>query len=220
MDTLEWKEKDFDLNAALSRRRGPLVEVGGPTEVGYKMVPQEIIEKSGKQLFTSNLHVGRQITETVTGKKVEYVVPADFAADARKMPHADGSIGALFVSALNIAAISGAIQEASRILEKDGLLIWQGPRLEGIMLAEKLGLHLKAYEWKLQKGVLSHVPKNLDMSNIVSAHKTVAGIMSEKLGFTLRDDYNGIALSDGSNEMGSAQDIESIVPYYCIFQKN
>ena len=106
---MRWRgEESFTVEEALNNVRGPLIEAAGPTYGGFAFIDSS---KLRKRMYVSDLVPDRNV---------------DFAADATKMPFADNSVGSLFISCMPIDKRVQSLQEAERIIEDDGYLVWQG----------------------------------------------------------------------------------------------
>lgn len=124
--TESWKKNGFNVDEELMKRKGPFIEVAGPTFGGYEIVDMNNLHRD---VFVSNITPGVSICHHKTGKELGYIGdPVDFQADARKLPFANNSLGAIFISG-SMKIPSGLsndfMDEAKRTLEEGGLLIWQ-----------------------------------------------------------------------------------------------
>lgn len=143
--TEQWQEEDFDLGKELRVRKGPFVEIAGPTEDGYDRIDLNSLDR---KVFQSNVKNGSPIygpEPEENPKPIGYFGKVDFMADATKLPLADGKVGALFGSCLPREIRAKAIKEALRILEPGGFFVSQGFWAENIDLAQKLGFRVREY---------------------------------------------------------------------------
>lgn len=139
-------EDGFDVYKELANRRGPFVDVAGPTQGENKLVD---IIKIRRKLYTLNIEKGTKLFSTITGEFLGFRGIADIQSDARALPFGNESLGAVFCSCLgpipnakNIAIKSDrgltdqlrrdSLQEFVRVLESGGLLVWQGLRKQNI----------------------------------------------------------------------------------------
>jgi hypothetical protein len=137
-----WVREGFSVYRTINNLNGPLIELGGPTDEGYKQVD---LSKLDKRLFVSNLLPGFPYYDTKTGEFLGYRGKIDFQADATAIPIKNEGCGALFVSCLPVEIRKKILSEAYRVLEKGGLLIWQGGIDKDIEIAEKLGFEVMEY---------------------------------------------------------------------------
>ena len=214
-ENIGWRKPDFDLSSELSKRKGPFIEVAGPTLGGFDIVRPKDIKSADKPYFTSNITEGLE----TYGRKV---APVDFVADARHLPFTDESIGAVFASCLVADIRKEAIQEACRVLEPGGLLVWEGTFSDDIEVAEHSGFALVGYEWPLEKKVSQFLPPETDKADISSLQKKVLQIIQEKVSDSMRIDYD----RNSTGEAKIPQDIgkkvlfaHQITPRSCLFQK-
>ena len=156
--TIEWSKANFAIREALAQRRGPFVELAGPTHRGYQMIPSDFFDRERERIFVSNI-----TTNPPQGGEVQ------LAADAGQLPFADESLGAVLACELPRFVREPAITEASRALEEGGLLIWQGVLFEDIAIARNHGLELVAYTWRLPSKVATAL-RTADRSDIGSLH--------------------------------------------------
>lgn len=135
----EWSLEGFNVYKKIEALRGPLIEIAGPTEKGYRSLVD--IPRLKKRLYISN--VSPSVAKYTDRQPVELLGPVDFRTDATNVSLKDKSVGALFCSALgpigfvgqrdaaaDAAAINernllreGFIKEAEKVLEANGLLI-------------------------------------------------------------------------------------------------
>lgn len=140
--TLLSREPDFNIEEELEKVKGPYIEIGGPTATEYWFGLKLIDTKTlNKKVYVSNITPG-VIIHMENGKTKQYG-KVDFQADATKLPLKNNSIGALFASCLNGPIRADVLDEAYRVLEPDGLLLWQGGKQEDIEKAKSLGFVTK-----------------------------------------------------------------------------
>ncbi|MDP3888417.1 MAG: methyltransferase domain-containing protein [bacterium] len=113
----------FELYGALTQLSGPIIEVGGPTSYEPDLLLD--FNKLDKKLFVSNISPGLPIFDYDDGHFVGYIGKVDLVADAAKLPLADNKVGVLFASCLPPEIREGFFDEAERVLEPNGLLIYQ-----------------------------------------------------------------------------------------------
>lgn len=145
-----WKEENFDLELAINKTSGPIVEVAGPTEGENLLIDFNKVEKN---IYVSNIASSRDIIDLETEEFLGRVGRVDFRADATALSIASGKIGVLFASCLPIEAREQFVKESKRVLEIGGILIYQGIRTEDIETAENAGFRLVEYrKQKREKG--------------------------------------------------------------------
>lgn len=114
----------FDLQWALRSRKGAFIEVAGPTPQGYDFIDIKTLDRA---LHISNIKpLPFLCMGPEKGWSFVYEHKPNFLADARRLPFADLSLGAIFLSWPGGNLIEDFIKEADRTLESGGLLIWQG----------------------------------------------------------------------------------------------
>lgn len=148
----EKSANSFDVIAALNAVRGPFVEVGGPThdqwphEYQYRLVD---ISKLSKEIISTNIVPGVNVWEP-SEEDGEYTLtdylPADMQADGTKLPFKAASLGAVFASAVPTEIRPQVLQEAYRVLEPGGLLVWQHGVPEDGALCKKLGFSVLKHD--------------------------------------------------------------------------
>jgi hypothetical protein len=168
-----WAAQGFDVADAFKKLRGQIVEVGGPTLDGFKIVHQKILADSGKQYITTNINDGLYQMAGGTSEKVVKIKNVDVVADSRQLPFADGSLGAVFASCLPLGIRAETMLEARRVLEDDGLLVWQGTMKDDYEVAQRIGLELLAYEWEIPSRVQNALPQNLDLKDVYAVSEAV-----------------------------------------------
>jgi hypothetical protein len=129
-----WEAPGANLQDHLNTLSKPFIEFGGPTYDEYWAIegfqfPQKVL--------ISNIEPGLPMG---TGEKRRLVGAVDLQADINKMPLADSSTGAVFISALPIGEQGS--REAMRVLEPGGLLFLSSSSTEGLQDAEEAGFHL------------------------------------------------------------------------------
>lgn len=165
-ETIIYKDENFDVYDRLSEVKGPLIEVGGPTDNGYDLVDTS---KLDKKIYVSNLFPGAPYFEK--GKFIGYEGPVDFQADARDLPLKPESVGAIFLKALGevettkdeTPAVEKLAQqkklreetlaEAAKMLEPGGVLLMETvDELELIEKGEQNGLRLVEQRMSYSEG--------------------------------------------------------------------
>lgn len=109
-------DPEFDVSKAIEERKGPFVEIAGPTEDGFELVDVGILDK---KLIVTNIEPGLPLW-SLDGQKF-IVGHVDQQVDATNMPYKGGSIGIILCAALNLGEVF--FKEAKRVLEPGGLLI-------------------------------------------------------------------------------------------------
>jgi len=137
-----WVREGFSVIETIRNLNGPLVELAGPTDTGYALVD---LDKLDKRLFVSNLFPGPPRYDDETGKFLGYIGSVDFQADAMAIPIKNEGCGALFVSFLPFELGEKIFSEAYRVLQKGGLLIWQGGYNPNMKSAKELGFEVMEY---------------------------------------------------------------------------
>ncbi len=145
-----WEKKGFTLESELRNRQGPFIEIGGPTPNGFELVNYDSLDK---KIFMSNITPGCPLYDEMTGQFLGYIGKINFYADGKQLPLKDGGIGALFASNMPYAIRKQLIHEAKRVLEENGLLVWQGGTEEDIQEASRIGFELTEYSKKLYGSV-------------------------------------------------------------------
>ena len=84
---------------------------------------------------------------------------AYFVADSQQMPFKDGSLSGVFAACLELGTRQKTIHEAYRVLEKGGVLVWQGSVEEDFPIAKGAGFKLVGYEWDLPHKVVPDMNK-------------------------------------------------------------
>lgn len=135
LDWSRWRNPGFNVREELKHVNGPLVELAGPTDWGFELVNTNNLPK---KLHISNVPEGFCSDAVPVG-------PVNFFADATKTPFQTGKVGAIFVSCLYKPLRVDALREANRVLENNGLLIWQSAVLQDIELAKNLSFEVAQY---------------------------------------------------------------------------
>jgi len=155
----EWRQENFDIYTTLNSRKGPFIEIAGPTPDNYRMVDMQRLDK---KVYSSNKYKGLPLFSGQTGEFIGYSHPVDFQADAQNLPMQDGSVGAIFCSCLSTLFLQEgktteqatqetkelhekAIQESYRVLEKEGLLIWEGGTQNDIEYGRHIGFKIVSH---------------------------------------------------------------------------
>ncbi len=154
------QEPQFNISEELKKRQGPMIEVGGPTEDGFRLVPTEAMRDIRDRFHISNSDDG--LYARYPGereRRKEYSV--DFTADATALSFPNEFLSAVFASCLPRHAVENgiaekdkpvrepAIREAYRVLESGGLLIWQGTFWDDLKMAHSVGFEMMAHTWGL-----------------------------------------------------------------------
>ncbi len=142
MDDEKWTKEGFSIEEEIRHRHGPLVEIAGPTDNGFELVD---LSKLDKKVFESNISPGCPLYDDMTGEFLCYTGQIDFQSYAQNLPFKESGIGVLFASCLPKDIRNRTIQEANRVLEDGGLLIWQGGTDEDVESGKKIGLELVEY---------------------------------------------------------------------------
>lgn len=133
-----WQKEGFDLDRALEEIPGPVVEVAGPTS----RTPMIDFKKLKTPFFVSNINPGVKITDPYTGEFIEYMGKVDFQADATRLPFESETIGALFAACLPIEIRDEFLEEASRVLKPNGLVVFEGLFPKDLEEARKKGFEI------------------------------------------------------------------------------
>lgn len=127
----------------------PVVEVGGPTPLGFQTINANDLET----FFTSNIASRGQKADqnSKTGGWQDFVGSSgeiDFQADGRYLPFSTNSIGGVLISAMiNDEDLNRQIiEEADRVLAKDGLLILEANKPQDVVYALENGF--KPAKWR------------------------------------------------------------------------
>ncbi len=141
----DWKrDSNFDLTQALNDVKGPIIEVGGPTESGFPLANWDEVKK---KVYVSNIEPGAPIYGQ-DGTFSHYYGKVDFLANAKALPFGKNTIGAIRADALPPNVFEDAILEARRVLIVDGLLILQSLDADAVLFVSKNGFKLIQYEMK------------------------------------------------------------------------
>lgn len=135
-----WKADNFDLLKEINSTKGPIVEIGGPTD-------NTLLDFNGlnKKLHVSNITRGLPIYDTHTGELVKYLSKVDFQADATALPLRDNSVGALTSAYLPHYLADRFFDQSAKALEPGGLLLFQGGRKRDFFEAIKYGFRPVQY---------------------------------------------------------------------------
>lgn len=202
LNAIGWQKEGFDLLVELKNRSGPFIEVGGPTLSGYDIISKKQLAQTGKPMFASNNEDGLYHYVGPHRKSI-LIAKADFVADARELPLQNSSVGAVFASCLPHTIRKETIHEAARVLEQDGLLIWQGAFIDDLEWAKNAGLTLVGYEWELPKSVTASIPANRDVSDPTNLQEGVINLLN----------------SNPKRESKYPQGSYVVAPDTCIFRK-
>lgn len=166
-------EEGFDVYEALKQVKGPYIEVAGPTEGGYMLIETE---KLGRKLTISNQSAswakgkidfeanatdlpmkdgsigalfisclgGMQKDDSEELKKLEF---------KSRFSKKESALYEKLSYESKRRLRDGALQEAFRVLEDKGLLIWQGGEKEDYIKALELGFALKVLKDDRRVGV-------------------------------------------------------------------
>ena len=165
-----WTKDKFSIENEIKLRDGPLIEIGGPTVSGFDLVNFDSLDK---KIFTSNITPGCPLHDIMTGDFLGYIGKIDFQADAQRLPFKDNGIGVLFASCLPFKIRKNVIHEAKRVLEKNGLLVWQAGTENDIIEAKLNGFELMQYNKRLYGLVYNWnmiFRKKIDIHAILTLH--------------------------------------------------
>lgn len=135
--------KGYNLEQDINNRLGPLIEIAGPTARGYALVDFSRVDK---ELLVTNV--------------ISDEPEVDCLADATHLPFRDNSVGTIFVSGIPKVFRPKAIPEIQRVLEPNGLVIWQGGTTSDILsclsasftlVSKMIDHHLPYYTFALRK---------------------------------------------------------------------
>lgn len=140
-----WSKEGFVAEKEINKIKSPMVEVAGPTNDGFE--PLVDVKKIKQKVHQSNLFRAEQVPEVTPD--YQDLSKIDFQADATKLPIADNSVGALFVSCLSVDIRKPSIEEVSRVLEQGGLFIYKAGVKEDFQVMAENGLELEKYQVKL-----------------------------------------------------------------------
>lgn len=148
-----WSKEGFMAEDYLNHLSKPLIEVGGPTEKGYKLIDFELLNR---KLHASNIQHGVAEYDGNTGELLDFGPDVDFQADSTRLPIANESVSAVFGSNLYVNTRARTMTEATRVLERGGLLVWQGGNFKDFDNAKRSGFELVQYRIKdSRQGFLS-----------------------------------------------------------------
>lgn len=139
--THEKSEKAFDLESALKNYKGPIIEVGGPSDRDVIRWYHTDIENSRKEMYISNI-TPHPLYLSGGVPKIEYEGKIDFLADATNLPLRDGSVNVLYASCLPENVRNGFFAEAHRVMSNDSLLIAPGLGEDDMNKIITRGFHL------------------------------------------------------------------------------
>ena len=130
----EWKDKNFDTYVKINSISKPLIELARPTKQGY-----HLLDTSGlkNKIYTSNIDKFPEMGEEDNKEII------DFQADSKHIPLKNNGVGVIFCSYLPYNERSETISETERVLEDNGLLIWQGGTIEDLQKAYELGFRVR-----------------------------------------------------------------------------
>jgi hypothetical protein len=171
-DLEDFKEEGFDIVEKLKQVDGPFVEVAGPTDGGYKLVNMQNL---GKKVFTSNLWVNGKIDFQASATELpikDGKVGALFVSciggiqknDPEELKKLNKKMTSWRVTNKDekryeeLAYESKrklrdtTLQEALRVLEEGGVLIWQGGEKEDYDTASEMGLSVKELKKRTGSG--------------------------------------------------------------------
>ena len=147
----EGKDNNFDLLEELKKKRGTVIEIGGPTPDGYRLSPNVVVdmvdvEDGARVMYIIDRRLGKQIVDESTGE-IGHMGVHDFIADGTQLPIDSKTLSGVFVSCLPLTGNlrERVIIEANRVLKNDGILVLQGGTKEDLDFAKCLGLKLKKY---------------------------------------------------------------------------
>ncbi|MDD3647442.1 MAG: hypothetical protein PHS44_02995 [Candidatus Dojkabacteria bacterium] len=154
--TVRRTKKGFRLQEEVKKRKGPFIEVAGPTETGFSLYDQLV---QNRPFFVSNI-TAPGVAWYEEGKVAHFFGRVNFQADATRLPLKDESVGIVFGVCLGPDFIEGAILESGRVLEDGGLLFLEEFHDKHIFdIAEAAGLCLvlkKTNKYLLIKDTLSY----------------------------------------------------------------
>ena len=109
------RREGFSATAEIHRRKGPAIEVAGPTDPGFFFhefsSKEDRVNKvdlfKEKPAFVSNIYPGKPEFDPVSGKFMHFRGQVDFIADARKLPIKDENVELLYCSCLGVIAAEG-----------------------------------------------------------------------------------------------------------------
>jgi len=138
------KENSFSLTAELNKINGPIIEIGGPTENGFPLAKWDKIKKNA---YISNVKQGAPTFDS-KGNFSHFYGKVDFQTDAQRLPFSSQSIGAIRADSLPPHILEKTIDEAQRVLVKNGILILQGLDSNDVLFITKQNFTLIQYKMK------------------------------------------------------------------------
>jgi len=205
IETATWCSPEFDMKRFLEQAAKPFVEVGGPTDQGFRIVSPRDITEAGKHFVVTNIDEGVHIYPPVERghendplfAKIK-ISEAEMVADGRRLPFQDNSLAGMFAACMQRSTRAAILTEAARVIEPGGILVWQAPFEEDLLTSERLGLKLVAHEWDLPHNLVKNMnrPSSNDIDSVREA--VVAAALQAGL--------------PGLHETAK-------VPRHCIFQK-
>lgn len=160
-----YKLKNFSAINELTKIKGPLIEIGGPTDSGFELID---IKALPKEILVSNLGPGARLffdqCDTDINESNKYYGRVDFQADGQNLPIRDESAGAIFIRCLgnikepdriidpiedaanDLKLKTNVINEVYRVLENGGIFILERIQSEYFEFAKKAGFKLKQYK--------------------------------------------------------------------------
>ncbi len=134
--TIAWDQDKLDMVEYLANIAGEVWEIGGPTEE-YTMIDQARIKNTFRVVNippAPGLNTYREIPTQVS-----------VLADGSQLPIGDKILAGLLIS--NFSGERNAlIQEVSRVLKTDGLLVWQGGKPEDLAMMLTKGFVLQSFK--------------------------------------------------------------------------
>ena len=184
----------FNLQKEIEKQTLPMLEIGGPTKRGICDIRPW--RAKGKTVFVSNLFPqNHKIGE-------DCHILLDLRTDGQLLPVRDSSLSVVFASCMIRDVRPLIIKEASRVLAPGGLLVWNGFQMGDHLQAQKCGLGIIQYFWKMYGishfGIRTPIdlePRGLTIEEIsmrLPTHsETYSGVpnLSQKKKFDQEPDY-------------------------------